>query len=61
MVQSTIDKIDDTTILRMIRNLADVIDQSGLDPGTITALQTKVDNLVYYVGKDTDLVPNYPF
>lgn len=61
MVQSTIDKVDDTTILRMIRNLADVIDQSGLDPATITTLQTKVDNLVYYVGKDTDLVPNYPF
>nr|DAI70824.1 MAG TPA: hypothetical protein [Caudoviricetes sp.] len=61
MVQSTIDKVDDTTILRMIRNLADVIDQLGLDPATITTLQTKVDNLVYYVGKDTDLVPNYPF
>ena len=61
MVQSTIDKIDDTTILRMIRNLADFIDQIEVDLETIKTLQTNVNNLIYYVGKDADLVPNYPF
>lgn len=58
---STIDDIEDTTILRMLRKLADKIDESGLNPEEINNLKTSVNNLIYYVGKDSDLIPNYPF
>lgn len=58
---STIDDIEDTTILRMLRKLADKIDESGLNPEEINNLKISVNNLIYYVGKDSDLIPNYPF
>ena len=61
MVSSTIDNIEDTTIMRMIRKLAKQIDDSGLNPEVVNQLKTNVDNLIFYVGKDVDLIPNYPF
>ena len=61
MASSTIDNIEDTTIMRMIRNLAKQIDDSGLNPEVVNQIKTNVDNLIFYVGKDVDLIPNYPF
>lgn len=47
--------------MRMIRKLAKQIDDSGLNPEVVNQLKTNVDNLIFYVGKDVDLIPNYPF
>ena len=59
MTSSTIDNIEDTTIMRQLRLLAKRVNE--LDPEAIKKLRTDMDNMIFYVGKDVDLVPNYPF
>lgn len=32
-----------------------------LDPSILEEMNAKIDKMIFYVGKDTDLIPNYPF
>lgn len=32
-----------------------------LDPNDYQNLNAKLDKVVFYIGKDSDLIPNYPF
>nr|DAR01789.1 MAG TPA: hypothetical protein [Caudoviricetes sp.] len=32
-----------------------------LDPNDYQSLNAKLDKVIYYIGKDTDLIPTYPF
>lgn len=32
-----------------------------VDPSILEAMDAKMNKMIFYVGKDTDLIPNYPF
>lgn len=32
-----------------------------LDPSILEEMNAKMNKMIFYVGKDTDLIPNYPF
>ena len=34
---------------------------NAIDPNDYQALDAKMNKMIFYVGKDDDLIPNYPF
>ena len=45
--------------VKKINEIISVVNK--VDPSILEAMDAKMNKMIFYVGKDADLIPNYPF